>query len=147
MGKLAAWLRALGYDTLFVNPIDDSDLVRIAASENRIILTKDTGIMQRRLITSGEVKALFIRGTDFREQLEQVIKEFGLQQTMAFSRCLKCNTLLAKANLEDAQTQVPPKIARMYKVYFYCASCHKYFWQGSHWQRMMNILNNTSARS
>ena len=73
VGRLAVWLRALGYDTLFINPIEDDDLIEIARREGRTILTKDTGILRRRVVTSGAVKALYVEGDDWRDQLAQVV--------------------------------------------------------------------------
>src|SRR5262250_3223042 len=94
VGRLAVWLRVLGYDAVFINPIEDSELVEIARRENRIILTKDTGIMQRRVVTSGQLKALLIEGKDWRHQLGQVIRTLKLQTHLRFTRCLRCNAPL-----------------------------------------------------
>jgi len=141
VGKLAVWLRALGYDALFINPIDDATLVQIAEKENRIILTKDTGVMRRRVVSSGEIRALFIEKSDWAQQLQQVVRALKLRPGAAFSRCLICNSLLCTATIEDAMAQVPPKILRMHKLYWYCRQCRRYFWQGSHWQRMTDVLN------
>jgi uncharacterized protein len=140
VGKLAVWLRALGYDALFINPIHDDDLVRIARDENRVILTKDTGVMQRRVVNSGQVRALFIEGSDWTRQLEQVVRDLHLRPGAAFTRCISCNSLLSPAARDDAIAHVPPKIIAMHKFFWYCCNCRSFFWQGSHWQRMTDVL-------
>ncbi len=136
VGRLAKALRALGYDTAFVNPIADSDLVDIARREGRVILTKDTGILRRRLITSGEVPALRIEGDDWRHQLAQVVQQLGLATQPQFTRCIECNTLLDPRTREEARPHVPPYVYRTQKTFFACPSCWRHYWQGTHWQRM-----------
>ncbi|SRR5579883_2912542 len=140
VGKLAVWLRALGYDTLFINPIDDSDLVKIAEEENRIILTKDTGVVKRRPVAMRQVQALFVRGQDWRQQLAQVMKDLRLKTDRCFTRCLACNSLLVACDKEEARGHVPDKIFRLYPTFVKCASCARYFWEGSHWERMRGVL-------
>src|SRR5438270_260925 len=85
VGRLAGWLRALGYDTLFINPIEDGLLVEIAQREGRVILTKDTGIMRRRPVAGGRVEALLVEGDDWRRQLAQVVRVFGLETQPRFT--------------------------------------------------------------
>src|SRR5438270_13983014 len=94
VGRLTPWLRALCYDTLFINPIEDDDLVEIAHSEGRTILTKDTGLLRRRVITSGEIPALYVQGDDWRDQLAQVMRDLNLERDSSCTRCIACNTLL-----------------------------------------------------
>ena len=89
-GKLARWLRMMGYDTLYFKNIDDSELVRIALRENRVILTRDTQIMKRRVVTNGQIKAILPQSGDPREQLYQVATELNLDyRQRQFTRCLE----------------------------------------------------------
>jgi uncharacterized protein len=136
VGRLAKALRALGYDTVFVNPIADSDLVEIARREGRIILTKDTGILRRRLISSGQVGALRIEGDDWRQQLAQVVRELDLATRPRFTRCIECNTPLDPRTREEARPHVPPYVYRTQRSFLICPSCGRHYWQGTHWQRM-----------
>lgn len=136
VGRLARWLRALGYDTVFINPIEDGELVAIAQREGRTILTKDTGILRRRLIASGEVPALYIEGDDWRRQLGQVVRELGLERQPRFTRCVECNTPLEERTREEARRHVPPYVYRTQPDFLYCPSCRRWYWKGTHWQRM-----------
>ncbi|HLJ68411.1 MAG TPA: Mut7-C RNAse domain-containing protein [Chloroflexota bacterium] len=140
VGKLAVWLRALGYDTLFINPIDDARLIEIARREDRVILTRDTGIMRRRVITSGEVRALLIEGDSWRNQLIQVVHGLGMEYQPRFTRCLECNTPLETRSRDDARRHVPPFVYRTQHSFLACPGCGRYYWQGTHWQRMRREL-------
>ncbi len=140
VGRLAVWLRALGYDTLFINPIADNDLLAVAARDERIILTKDTGILQRRVVASGEIRAVMVEGTGWRSQLRFVIWQLGLKQTDMFTRCLECNALLESRSKQDAIPHVPEGVAMIRDVYNFCPGCKKYYWQGDHWQRMKKVI-------
>jgi len=145
VGKLARWLRALGYDTVFINPIDDDELIEIALRENRIILTKDSGIMRRRVVTSGRVTAVHIKHTDWREQLSQVIHTFKLRNHAPFTRCVKCNSLLECCPHDKAAAEVPAFVLRTQEEFFSCPGCRRIYWRGSHWQRMKRALNYIST--
>jgi len=73
-GKLACWLKMLGYDTLFINDVDDNELIAIGLNDKRVLLTKDTQIMLRRVITSGRLKAVLIEDDNSKDQLRQVAR-------------------------------------------------------------------------
>lgn len=136
VGRLARALRVLGYDTLFINPIGDGELVDIARREGRIILTKDTGILKRRAITSGEVATLRVEGDDWRQQLAQVVRELGLETEPRYTRCLECNTTLVPRSREEARAHVPLYVHRTHTSFLACPSCGRHYWQGTHWRRI-----------
>lgn len=140
VGKLAVWLRALGYDTVFVNPIDDGELVEIALKENRIVLTRDSGIMRRRVVTSGHLTALHIHGIDWRQQLSQVIHAFKLRGHAPFTRCVKCNSPLESCPRQQAAVSVPKLVLSTQEEFFSCPTCRRIYWQGSHWERMQSVM-------
>jgi len=140
VGRLARWLRALGYDTVFINPIEDAELVARARDEDRVLLTKDAGILRRRVITSGEVPALRIEGDDWRRQLAQVVRVFDLERRPQFTRCIECNTPLEPASPEQARAYVPPYVHSTQSAFLMCPSCGRYYWPGMHWQRMRRDL-------
>ena len=89
-GKLAKWLRIMGYDTLFFNGSDDSGLIAIALAEDRVILTRDTQIIKRRVVTSGQLKAILIQSDEPERQMRQVIDTLNLDwQFKPFTICLE----------------------------------------------------------
>jgi uncharacterized protein with PIN domain len=140
VGRLAVWLRALGYDALFINPIEDDDLIEIARREGRIILTKDTGILRRRIVTRGEVQALYVQGDDWRGQLAQVVRELHLDADPGFTRCIACNTPPETRTREEARSHVPPYVYRTQQDFQSCPTCGRYYWKGTHWDRMREEL-------
>jgi uncharacterized protein with PIN domain len=140
VGKLAGWLRALGYDTVFINPIEDGELVEIARREGRILLTKDFGIMRRRLVTSGQVQALRVEGDNWRRQLAQVVRRLELDTRPRFTRCIECNTPLEPRTRDQARPHVPVYVHRTQTSFLSCPTCSRYYWQGTHHGRMSRML-------
>ncbi|HZK67273.1 MAG TPA: Mut7-C RNAse domain-containing protein [Chloroflexota bacterium] len=136
VGKLARWLRVLGYDTLFINPIDDGLLVEIALREGRIVLTRDTHIPERRLVTSGQVRVLVVEGDRVEEQLRFVERALGITASGMLSRCLECNVALEPVDRSEVAELVPPYVYRTQTRYHSCPSCGKIYWPGTHWERM-----------
>ncbi len=137
LGRLAAYLRMLGFDTWYRNHVDDADLAHISKDEQRILLTRDQGLLKRSAVTHG----YWVRATAPREQLREVLARFDLQrQTRPFTRCLSCNGLLQAASPGEVQGQVPENAARYYHEFWRCTSCGKVYWQGSHYQRMTRLI-------
>ncbi len=144
-GKLAKWLRMMGYDTLFFSDIDDGHLVDIALREGRVILTRDTQIARRRPVVNGQLKVILTRSDDPREQLRQVVGELNLDcHLRQFTRCLECNQNLAPRSREEVADIVPPYVFRTQHQYMQCPSCLRVYWQGTHWQRMKRALQKVS---
>jgi len=114
VGKLAKWLRMMGYDSLFFKGADDSGITAIALSEERIILTRDTGIVKRRLIKSGRLTAVLVTSNNPLIQMRQVIDKLNLKINFnPFSICLECNRVLKEKSREQVKEIVP--IARNWK--------------------------------
>ena len=141
VGKLAKWLRIAGFDTLFLKGIDDNKLIRIALQENRVLLTKDTQIMRRRLVANGQIKLILTQSDDPKEQLQQVVKELKLDcRLKQFTRCLECNQKLVPKSKEEIKGLVPPYVFRTHAQYMQCPACLRVYWQGTHWQQMKKEL-------
>jgi len=136
VGKLARWLRMLGYDTLFINDIDDEELIAIGLQEKRVLLTKDTQITLRRVVTSGRLKALLIEYDNPKDQLRQVVRTMNLDQERKFTRCLECNEPLVPRSKDEVQDLVPLYVFKTQSQYYQCPACHRIYWRGTHWQRM-----------
>ena len=141
VGKLAKWLRMIGYNTKLFDHHDDKYLVHLALIENRIILTRDTQMMQRRIIAIGELKALLVTSDDPLRQIRQVIKHFGLNPIFnPFRLCLECNQLLEKISKENVKERVPPYVYQNQTQFVECPNCLRVYWQGTHWQAMVKKL-------
>ncbi|UCH51203.1 MAG: Mut7-C RNAse domain-containing protein [Chloroflexota bacterium] len=147
VGKLAKWLRIMGYDALLFTEEDDGKMVKLALAQNRIILTKDTQIMRRRLVTSGRLKAILIEDDDSKAQLHQVVEDLDLDyQFRPFSVCLECNQNLVERDKEEVRDLVPPYVFETQSLYMECPSCHRIYWRGTHWQAMNQELARFTAQ-
>ena len=141
VGKLAKWLRMMGYDTRFFNGSDDSHMVAIALAEGRVILTRDTQIMRRRVVTNGQLKAILIQGDKPEHQMRQVVDSLNLDcQFRPFTICLECNQPLLPRSKEQVKDLVPPYVFQTQVKYVECPTCHRIYWRGTHWQAMTEKL-------
>lgn len=140
-GKLTKALRLLGYDTLFFNGENDTQMVNTACCENRIILTRDTHILKRRIVTSGKVKAILIKAEKIDEQIKQVMNEFDLYNNMQpFSLCLEDNQRLILRTKDEVQGRVPPYVWKTQTEFSECPQCHRIYWKGTHWEALTKKL-------
>ena len=141
VGKLAIWLRIMGYDTLFFNGDNDSRMVAIALAEGRIILTRDTQIMKRWVVTSGRLKAVLIQSDRPELQIQQVVETLNLDyQFRPFTICLECNQPLVSRSKVEVKDLVPPYVFQTQNQYMECPACHRIYWRGTHWQAMIQKL-------
>ena len=148
VGKLAKWLRMMGYDSLFFDGDDDSSMVRQALSEGRVILTRDSEIMKRRLITSGRLKAILIDSEEPERQMQQLMDTLDLKrQFKPFTLCLECNQPLVERSRKEVADRVPPYVYRTQSQYMECPACHRIYWRGTHWQAMTRKLEKLVSMS
>ena len=141
VGKLAKWLRIMGYDTLFFNGSDDSQMVAKALAEGRVVLTRDSEIMKRRLVTGGRLRAILIDSDEPEQQMRQVIATLSLNcQFRPFTLCLECNQPLVEKTKEQVKDRVPPHVFQTQSQYMECPTCHRIYWRGTHWQAMIKKL-------
>lgn len=141
VGKLARWLRVIGYDTLLFKEKDDGKMIELALNEGRVILTRDTQITKRRLVTDGELKAILIKHDKPKAQLQETVKALNLNYYFRpFSLCLECNQMLTPRRREEVQNLVPFRVFETQEQYMECPSCRRIYWQGTHWQAMVKEL-------
>ena len=136
-GRLATWLRVMGYDTLFLRDADEGELVGIALREGRIIFIRDTGITQRRLVTSGCLTDVLVEEDDLKGQLVGCL---GLDSQRAFVRCVRCNESLDSLSTESAKNRVPPYVYQTQEEFMQCPRCLCVDWRGTHWENMHREL-------
>lgn len=136
LGRLARWLRALGYDTLYERALDDDALARLARTPGRILLTRDVELTRRR-----GIRTLLVRDDRVSEQLTQVVSELRLATNAAFSRCIECNAVLQELTRDEAQPLVPPYVAATQTRFRRCPQCGKVYWRGTHWTHMRDLLD------
>jgi len=147
VGKLARWLRLMGYDTVLLKQKDDGQMIKIALSEDRVILTKDSEFMKRRLVTSGKLKAIHIKQDDPKLQVQKVVEALNLNYHFKpFSLCLECNRALVARDKEEVKNLVPTHVFETRTQYTQCPACHRIYWLGTHWQAMVKKLQDLQGR-
>ena len=138
LGKLAKWLRIMGYDTLYFNPIDDHELLSIAKQEDRVLITRDTHLVGRR----GIQRFVLVHANDPLEQLKETISGLSLteESVRLFSRCIRCNSPLVNISREAARESVPPFVYLNHQTFSRCPDCRKVYWEGTHRQKMLETI-------
>jgi len=140
LGKLARYLRMAGSDVLYINNIDDDEILLIAKDQDRIILTRDSLMLQRKECKNKIINSILIRDDDFLKQLKQVKDVLSLNLAPLLSRCLECNSLLEKVRKLELEGKVPPYVFRTQESFQYCARCGKYYWRGTHYENICHTF-------
>lgn len=142
LGKLAKALRMLGFDALYENDYDDRTIASTAESEQRIVLTRDVGLLKQKAIKFG----YWIRSQHLEEQLKEVIKYFRLKDGFEpLSRCLVCNSTIVSIDKEKVEDLLPPKTKLYFQDFFQCPDCRRVYWKGSHYERMTEFVKDVSS--
>lgn len=134
LGKLARWLRLLGFDVLYSNGYSDAGIARISAEQHRILLTRDRFLLRQKIITH----AHWVRAQNPDEQVVEVLKRFDLgREVSPFRRCLECNGVIEKVAKSVVIDQLKPLTRRFYDTFYRCSSCHKVYWKGPHYRKLL----------
>ena len=137
LGRLAKWLRVLGFDTVYYRGTETPTLLDIALRQGRVLLTRNTGIAPR----AGGVEVLFIGDDHWPQQLRQVLEHFQVPEPpQPFTRCVNCNTPLLPLDRAEAKERVPEHIYHVHRSFNVCPQCKRAFWRGSHQQRMRGVI-------
>lgn len=137
LGKLARYLRLLGFDTRYRNDYDDQELAVCADEEHRVLLTRDRDLLKRKRVSL----AHFVRADDPWQQLEEICDHLGLHSGFApFTRCAHCNGTLRPVDKAQVIDQLEPKTKRYYNHFLQCDTCAQIYWEGSHVNRMQALI-------
>lgn len=138
LGRLATWLRLLGYDTLYLPDADDPELARVARAEDRILLTRDVELTRRR-----GLRFVLVESEKVEEQLGQLSRDLHLSARGAFSRCARCNIPLQEVEKERLRDKVPPYVFTTQDQFRRCPQCGRVYWRGTHWAHMVAEMQDT----
>jgi uncharacterized protein with PIN domain len=137
LGTLARYLRLLGFDTLYRNDFNDSELAAIAARQRRIVLTRDVGLLKRKTVT----RAHWLRTHDPERQIEEVATALQLQRMIRpFTRCLACNGQLALIERAAVRDHVPARVYSRFRMFVRCRHCRRVYWRGTHYRRLQRLV-------
>jgi uncharacterized protein len=138
LGKLCRYLRLLGFDCLYRNDYSDPEIIDIAVSEKRIVLTRDLGILKNDRVTHG----YWLRSQDSKKQLNEVLHKFDLfSKINEFSRCIACNGKIRKINKNRIAENLLSNTLQFYDEFFQCTSCKRIYWEGSHFANMKGFID------
>jgi uncharacterized protein with PIN domain len=137
LGRLAAYLRMMGFDTLYRNDYHDEELAQVSHDSQRVLLTRDVGLLKRSIVIYG----YYVRETHREKQLAEITRRFGLTQWIApFKHCMKCNGLLESVDKSAVLPELLAETAQHYEEFHRCNTCSRVYWKGPHYQRMQSLM-------
>lgn len=144
LGKLAKWLKILGFDVLFFSKAADKDLVDLSRREDRVLLTRDTGLIEK---TAKRPNRLFVRSDVWEDQVVQVLDELELwDDVRPNTRCIECNLQVKTLARERARNLVTPYVSEHASSFAICPGCNRVFWQGTHYGDMERKIERLLGR-
>ena len=137
LGRLARWLRILGFDTVYYSEDTQGTLVIRALSEGRVVVTR-----RRKTIGSLEKTTIVIRSDKIKAQLREVMEELHLviDESKMFTRCTICNKILESIDKNEVKESIPEYVFKTHNEFMKCASCGRIYWQGTHWGNIRGSL-------
>lgn len=143
LGRLARLLRVLGFDVWWSSGADDQTLTDISLGQQRILLTRDRGLLKRRAITHG----LFVHADEPEEQTLEVIRRLDLRERLApLTRCVRCNGRLTTVTKDEVIDRLEPLTRRYYDEFSRCTECGQVYWPGSHHARLVKLVDRLRAQ-
>ncbi|RKY38227.1 MAG: hypothetical protein DRP72_02210 [Candidatus Omnitrophota bacterium] len=139
LGRLARWLRILGFDTYYYTSDNMGTLIIYALRENRVIVTRRKRV--------DDMKVVVVETNDVRSQIRELVEKLKLKidESLMFSRCVICNEPLEKVDKEEIRGKVPEYVYISQQEFYRCSSCQRLYWQGSHWGNVKEILKKVLA--
>lgn len=130
LGTLAKWMRILGYDVLYDPGFDDDEMLRLASSDDRIIISRD------RELCSRKADSHLMVSQELEDQIFEITAEWPPDEGLVLTRCLACNAILGPAGRDEAEGKVPEGVLERHSEFWVCEGCGKVFWCGTHWEDM-----------
>jgi uncharacterized protein with PIN domain len=128
LGRLARWLRLMGYDTAYADRMPDPQIAARARAEGRVVLTRDRGLTRRK-----GIRCFFVHSQVLEEQIREVVAAFGVPTPRPEPRCPECNVPLIERTPEQAAPYVPPYVFQTQQRFHHCPACERHYWAGTHW--------------
>jgi hypothetical protein len=138
LGRLARYLRLVGFDTLYDNNWHDGELTQLSSNEGRILLTRDIELLKRSSVTHG----YYVRSDDPQRQVLEVTRRFHLDQDLRpLTRCMTCNGLLSPVDKTAVAHRLPPGTRDTFDDYSRCSECGRIYWRGSHYEELTRVID------
>ena len=140
LGTLAKWLRILGFDTFYAHTdMEDKELLQIAKQENRVLITRDKQLIQK--ARREQLHIVEMQTIDLDNQLSQVLHDVEIDEKIVLTRCSLCNTVLENIQKNDVKDKVPHRIFEQNDQFWFCKTCKKVYWTGSHYRKIIDKIN------
>ena len=137
LGRLAAYLRLLGFDSLYRNDYQDEELAQVAGQDERILLTRDRRLLMRNSVRYGYC----VQTLDPHTQITEVVRRYNLaSQVRPFQRCLRCNAPLEPVEKAAILDRLEPLTRQYFNEFSICPACQQIYWKGSHYQHMQALI-------
>ena len=144
LGKLAGYLRLLGFDTLYRNDFQDEEISKISVDEERIVLTRDRGVLKRKIINRGYL----VRSADPQEQIVEVLRRFDISaMAKPYSLCANCNGTLMKVDKRAIIENLEPLTNQHFSNFKQCSNCEQIYWKGSHFKKLEGFVQYVLTQS
>lgn len=144
LGRLAAYLRMLGFDCLYRNDYDDDELAEVAQREGRILLSRDRRLLMRKAVVHGYC----LRSLDPSKQFAETLRRFRLAERITpFHRCLRCNHPLESVAKEAVLDRLEPLTQLYFDEFQICPACQQIYWKGSHYDKMKELVEQIAGNS
>jgi uncharacterized protein with PIN domain len=138
LGRLARYLRLLGFDAVSDGRLDDGDLAELAAAEDRIVLTRDRHLLKRSVVVHGYL----VREVMPFDQAAEVVRRFNLADRMdPFARCMECNGVIEVVDKAEVDHLLEPLTREHYDEFRRCPGCARIFWRGSHFEHLVSVVD------
>ena len=137
LGRLAKWLRILGFDAEYFREDNRSSFIITVLRENRVVLTRNKIILKDKALNS-----IFIKSEILSEQLKQVFADckISFDECKLFTRCIVCNNELIKIDKNTLASKAPKYVYETQEQFCQCPKCSRIYWQGTHWGNAQEVL-------
>jgi uncharacterized protein with PIN domain len=140
LGRLVKWLRIFGIDSEYAKGRDDDELLELTKAENRNLVTKDEPLIAR--CRKQKINCFFLKSVKLEDQLAELKRELNLEFTFPEkTRCPTCNGELRTVPSQEVSDLVHANVLKRFDKFWLCKSCHKAYWEGSHWKNLTRIYN------
>jgi uncharacterized protein len=145
LGSLARWLRMMGHDVVYRFGLDDDKLMALAKEEERVLLTRDLELYRR--ASAREIRVFYVEGRSEAERLAALAQRFGiaLEIDLRTSRCPRCNTSIQSVPKAQIADRVEKNTFAHYEEFWECPNCKKVYWQGAHWPKIRDTLEDAES--
>lgn len=141
LGRLARWIRFLGFHVVYPNPaMDDKDIIDICVSNDLILVTRDRELSRR------YEKSILIESTDTNVQLREFVRSHGYNPLHIMTVCPLCDGNLVQISRDDVEGKVPDGVLQNASSFWICDSCKKLYWDGSHYKRISKTIEDMTGR-